>query len=292
MRWRGRQQSTNVEDRRGMGGAMGGRPMAVGGGCLGLVLVVVFVLMGGDPRVFLQQGAPPGAQAPAENQARAGGEDDQLGEFSKVVLRDTEAVWSAIFSNQLGKTYNPPEMVLFSGQVRSACGFASAAVGPFYCPGDQKVYLDLSFFQQMHSELNAPGDFAMAYVIAHEVAHHVQNELGQMQKVHSAQRGVGETQKNQLSVRLELQADYLAGVWAHHAQQMFKILEPGDIEEALRAATAIGDDKLQKSAQGYVVPDSFTHGTSAQRFAWFHRGLETGDIEGMFQLFELRYDSL
>jgi predicted metalloprotease len=194
-----------------------------------------------------------------------------------VVLADTEDVWTEQFK-KLGKQYRKPKLVLFSGQVSSACGFANAAVGPFYCPVDQQVYLDLGFFQQLARQFKAPGEFAQAYVIAHEIGHHVQNQLGLTEKVHSLRGRVSQEEFNQMSVRLELQADFLAGVWAHHAQQNWQILEPGDVETALRAATAIGDDKLQLEAKGYVVPDSFTHGTSEQRVRWFTKGLRSGDM--------------
>jgi predicted metalloprotease len=213
-------------------------------------------------------------QAPAAGPAPEGADDD-LKKFVSVVLAETEDVWRDEF-RKMNKTYRDPRLVLFSGQVDSACGFASAAVGPFYCPGDARVYLDLSFFDQLRLQFHAPGEFAQAYVIAHEVGHHVQNLLGISEQV-SARRGrVSEREYNQLSVRLELQADFLAGMWAHHAQETRHILEPGDIEQGLRAATAIGDDRLQKQARGYVVPDSFTHGTSAQRVKWFRRGFESG----------------
>jgi predicted metalloprotease len=195
----------------------------------------------------------------------------------RVVLGDTEDVWHDQF-RRLGKAYQEPHLVLFSGQIRSACGFANAAVGPFYCPADEKVYIDLSFYEELKNRFRAPGDFAQAYVIAHEIGHHVQNLLGVSDKVHAMQRRVDKAKANELSVRLELQADFYAGVWAHHAQKMRHILEPGDLEEALRAASAIGDDRVQKEARGYVVPDSFTHGTSEQRVRWFRRGFETGDL--------------
>lgn len=293
MRWRGRRRSTNIEDLRGGGGRrrLPGRRVSLGGGgILGLVLVLVYVLLGGDPAVFLQQpgGAPPAPmEAPLEVD-----KDDPMLDFVRVVLADTEEVWKELFDRHVEGDYKPAILSPFHGRVESACGFATAAVGPFYCPADQHVYLDFRFFQQLRDDLGAPGDFAMAYVIAHEVAHHVQNLLGQMQQVHNRQRRVGKVESNRLSVRLELQADYLAGVWARHAEQMFKILEPGDIQEALQAANSIGDDRLQKSAQGYIVPDSFTHGTSEQRLKWFTLGLKTGDLAGMKQLFELPYESL
>jgi predicted metalloprotease len=205
-------------------------------------------------------------------------EEEQRKDFVSVVLADTEAVWHKLF-NQMGRNYEEPKLVLFRGRVESACGLASSAVGPFYCPRDHKVYVDLEFFEELQKRFGAPGDFAQAYVIAHEVGHHVQDLLGISDRVHAQQGRMSKAEYNQLSVRLELQADFLAGVWAHHAQKMRNMLEEGDIEEALRAAEAIGDDRLQRQAQGYVVPDSFTHGTSAQRVRWFRRGFETGDVD-------------
>ena len=276
MRWAGRRRSSNVEDRRGVPV----RGLAVGGGMGTLLLVLLVVFFGGDPAALLQQ--QPGVQ-----QVQPNGQDDQLAEFVSVVLADTEDVWHALFRNQLGKPYREPELVLFTGQVQSACGFASAAVGPFYCPADEKVYIDLAFFDELRTRFGAPGDFAMAYVVAHEIGHHVQNQLGISDQVHEARGRLSETEYNRLSVRLELQADYLAGVWAHHAERTKQILEEGDVDEALRAASAIGDDRLQRQSQGYVVPDSFTHGSSEQRVRWFRRGLETGDVGGMEALFEM-----
>lgn len=299
MRWRGRRQSQNVEDRRGtsagrgFGRRMPARRMSVGGGIVGLIAVVAFLLLGGDPAVLLQQ-APQGGRPQAVPQRDASGRraDDTLAEFVGVVLADTEDVWSQLFTTQVGRDYEEADLVLFEGQVESACGFATAAVGPFYCPADSKIYLDLQFFQQLSRQLGAPGDFAMAYVVAHEVAHHVQNLLGLSSQVQRMRQRSSEVEANRMSVRLELQADYLSGVWARHADRMYQILEEGDLEEAMNAASAIGDDRLQKSGQGYVVPDSFTHGTSAQRLRWFRRGYETGDVGGMNQLFELPYDQL
>ena len=270
MRWQGGRQSGNVEDRRGSRG-----PMVVGGGIGTLVLIVIVMLLGGDPMALLQQQQPgnPGIGAPGDPAA-----NDEMKQFVATVLATTEDVWNEQF-RKLGKEYREPTLVLFTGEVRSACGFADAAVGPFYCPGDDKVYIDLQFFDELDRRFGAPGDFAQAYVIAHEIGHHVQNQLGISDRVHSARRSMSETEYNQLSVRLELQADFFAGVWAHHAHKMRPILEPGDLEEALQAATAIGDDALQRQARGYVVPDSFTHGTSAQRARWFRKGFETGDME-------------
>jgi hypothetical protein len=272
MRWKGRTQSSNVEDRRGAGG---GR-VILGGGLGTIVLILVFALMGGDPRQLLDQttltvpdaGVPAGPGAPLDDESR---------EFVSVVLKDTEDVWHALFA-KMGRTYREPTLVLFEGQVQSACGFASAAVGPFYCPGDAQVYLDTSFFDELHQRFGAPGDFAQAYVIAHEVGHHVQGLLGIAEQVQRERATLSEVEANRLSVRLELQADFFAGVWAHHAQRTKQILESGDVEEALGAASAIGDDRLQRQVQGTITPDSFTHGTSEQRVRWFRRGLETGDL--------------
>lgn len=269
MRWQSERRSENVEDRRGM---PSGRVMA-GGGLGMLILVVVIALLGGDPMALLQQA---GNQPAAVNQP-ADGAQDELKEFVQAVLADTEDVWRDLFRQQ-GRQYRDPKLVLFSGSVDSACGFANAAVGPFYCPADQKVYLDLSFFDELHTRFKAPGEFAQAYVIAHEIGHHVQNQLGISEKVQQARGRVSQEEYNQLSVRLELQADFFAGVWANHAQRMKNILEPGDIESGLRAASQIGDDKIQMQSRGHVVPDSFTHGSSEQRMRWFRRGLQTGDM--------------
>lgn len=270
MRWRDIRQSQNLEDRRGIGG--GG--LAIGG--LGTVVIIVLALLFGvDPRRLLDQssgGSSPGVQT----ERAANPEEEQLKQFTSAVLGHTEDTWSQIFQ-QNGRQYREPRLVLFSGQISSACGRASSAVGPFYCPGDERVYIDMAFYRELKSRFRAPGDFAQAYVIAHEVGHHVQNLLGISGRV-DAQRGrVSEREYNQLSVRLELQADFFAGVWAHYAQKR-GLLETGDVEEALGAASAIGDDRLQRENQGYVVPDSFTHGTSEQRVRWFRKGLETGDI--------------
>lgn len=272
MKFKGRTQSRNVQDRRGGGMKTG---MTLGAGTI--VVVIIALLMGQDPMQILQQTV--GDQSaqnsqPYESTAR----EDELMEFTGVVLKDTEDVWNKLFREQLGRAYKEPQLVVFSGGVQSACGMASSATGPFYCPGDDMVYLDLSFFDELGNRFGAPGDFAMAYVIAHEVGHHIQNLLGTTSQVDQYRGKVSEKEYNALSVRLELQADFLAGVWAHHAQSMNNILDPGDIEEALRAANAIGDDRLQKQSQGRVVPDAFTHGTSEQRMRWFKKGYETGDI--------------
>lgn len=272
MRWRGRERSENVEDRR----ALSGGKMAVGG-LGGVVLILLVLFLGGDPRELMQM---QGQIAPQDQQQRqdAGPQpDDEMAEFVSVVLRDTEDVWDQLFA-QMGDVYRKPKMVLFRDSVDSACGYQSAAVGPFYCPDDETVYIDLGFYDELKYRLGAPGDFAQAYVIAHEIGHHVQKLLGISDQVRRQQMAAGKASANELSVRLELQADFLAGVWAHHAEEKWRILEPGDIEEALNAASAIGDDRLQKKAQGYVVPESFTHGTSEQRVHWFSKGLKTGDI--------------
>lgn len=270
MRWREGRQSQNIEDRRGLG--RGG--MAIGG-LGGIVVLIIALLMGADPRQLLEQ-VPTEGPAPSSSSRSTNPEEEELRQFTSAVLANTEDVWSQTF-RQMGTQYREPTLVLFTDQVRSACGVAGTAVGPFYCPGDQKVYLDLSFFRDLQTRFRAPGDFAQAYVIAHEVGHHIQNLLGTMDKVSGAQSRLNEADANRLSVLLELQADFLAGVWAHHAQKQ-GILEPGDVEEALGAASAVGDDRLQRESQGYVVPDSFTHGTSEQRIRWFRKGLETGDI--------------
>ena len=271
MRWREGRQSANVEDRRGMG--RGG--MAIGGGLGGIVILVIALLLGADPSQLLEQ-LPSDTQAPATQSRPTNPEEEELRGLVGAVLADTEDVWNDIF-RQMGRQYREPTLVLFTDRVQSACGVAGAAVGPFYCPGDQKLYIDLSFYRELKTRFQAPGDFAQAYVIAHEVGHHIQNLLGTMDQVDSARQRMSEAEANQLSVRLELQADFLAGVWAHHAQKR-GVLEQGDVEEALGAASAIGDDRLQRQTQGYVVPDSFTHGSSEQRIRWFRKGLETGDI--------------
>ena len=272
MKWRDRRQSENVEDRRGM---TPGR-VAVGGGCGGLIILILALLLGADPQQLLEQlpANNPEGSVPTSRTTRPG--EDELRQFIGVVLAETEDVWTQIF-RQLNRQYVKPTLVIFTDRVDSACGRANSAVGPFYCPADQKLYADLSFFQDLRTRFQAPGDFAIAYVIAHEVGHHVQNLLGTMEQVSRRQRQTSEEMANELSVRLELQADYYAGVWAAHAEKR-GIVEPGDIEEALGAASAVGDDRLQRQHQGFVVPDSFTHGTSEQRIRWFRRGFETGDI--------------
>jgi len=266
-------ESSNVEDRRGIG--RGG--IALGG--IGTLLVAVLALIFGvDPRQLLS-GGPDSQTAPATQTGRAPGQqqEDEETRFVRRVLASTEDVWGDVF-RQGGQAYRQPTLVLFEGQTDTACGAGSAAVGPFYCPGDERVYIDLSFYDELRQRFSAPGDFAQAYVVAHEVGHHVQNLLGTSDKVTALQRRANEAQANQLSVRLELQADCYAGVWGYYAQRRGQ-LEPGDVEEALRAASAIGDDKLQMQSRGYVVPDSFTHGTSEQRVRWFRQGFNTGDLK-------------
>lgn len=269
MKWQGRQGSGNVEDRRGMSTGK----MALGGGIGTIVIILLVMLLGGDPSSVMNNMPVTGTEAETMEFSE---EEQQLAQFVSVVLKDTETVWEKIFG-QSGSTYRMPKLVLFSGQVQSACGYATASSGPFYCPGDEKVYIDLSFCNELKTRFGAYGDFAVAYVIAHEVGHHVQNLLGILEQVNSQRSRMSETRANQLLVRLELQADFLAGLWAHHEEGM-GYLETGDIEEALNAAASVGDDVLQKKYQGRVYPDSFTHGTAAQRRSWFHKGYLTGDI--------------
>ena len=278
MRWESGRRSDNVDDRRGMGG---GRMLLGGGmGVGGLILVVVMMLAGIDPRAVLQPGPGGGGPGPQRHQAnRIDPEQAPIVDFTKAVLGSTEDVWRQQFQ-RINRTYNEPKLVLFSGQTESGCGHASAAVGPFYCPRDNDIYLDLQFFQELRQRFQAPGDTAQAYVIAHEVGHHVQNELGISDRMEQARQRASKREANELSVRLELQADYLAGVWAHHAARTNpSLFEPGDIEEAIRGAGAVGDDRIQMQSQGYVVPDAFTHGSSAQRIRWFRKGYETGDLK-------------
>ena len=272
MRWQGRKGSSNVDDRRGRGVSGGGKGI-IGGG-LGLVILIIFTLLGGDPGVLLDNNkVTPGADVPYEETA----EEKELSEFVRVVLADTEQVWGDVFTD-IGEVYQEPTMVLFSGSVQSACGVAGSSSGPFYCPADNQLYIDLSFYNELKEKFNAPGDFAMAYVVAHEVGHHVQTLLGVTDQLNEIRGQVSETEYNQFSVRFELQADYLAGVFANYAQGK-GYLEEGDLEEALTAANAIGDDRIQKEGQGYVVPDSFTHGTSEQRMRWFKKGFDTGNLD-------------
>lgn len=266
----GRRRSTNVEDRRGRGGQL-----AIGGGGLGIVGIILFLLFGGDPMDLLG-GSDSGSTVTTPYVETE--QEQELADFVSVVLADTEDVWTELFAEQ-GLRYEEPTLVLYTGQVQTACGFGSAAAGPFYCPGDRKLYIDLEFYDELQTTFRAPGDFAMAYVVAHEVGHHVQTLLGISDQVMPLRQRMSETEFNKYLVRFELQADYFAGVWAHHVQGK-GYLERGDVEEAIRAASAVGDDTIQKRARGYVVPDSFTHGSAKQRMYWFERGLKLGSIEG------------
>ena len=273
MKWQGRRISGNVEDRR----RIGGKQVAVGGGIGGIILVILFALLGGNPEDatrILEQG---GMETAAGETRPLTEEEIQESRFVGVVLAETEDVWNRIFQ-EAGRSYREPKLVLFSERISSACGFAGAASGPFYCPGDERVYIDLDFFKQMQDRLEAGGDFALAYVIAHEIGHHVQNLLGITDKVMAQRNRLEEEEFNRLMVRLELQADFLAGVWAYYADRTAGLLEEGDIEEAMNAAAAVGDDRIMRQTQGYVVPDAFTHGTSEQRVRWFSKGFQTGDI--------------
>ncbi len=270
MRWQNRQGSKNVEDRRGGGMGRAGAGIGIGG----ILVVIIALLMGENPLQFLQQVQ---TQAPVQNTEPGAQPNDEMGQFVSVVLKETETTWNQVFQQQLNQRYEEPVLVLFDGGVQSACGMASAATGPFYCPGDYKLYIDLSFYRELKERFRAPGDFAMAYVVAHEVGHHVQNLLGITDQIDRQRGRVSQAQYNQLSVRLELQADFLAGVWAHHAGRS-DLLEAGDIEEAMQAANAIGDDRIQRETSGRVVPESFTHGTSEQRMRWFMKGYNSGDI--------------
>jgi uncharacterized protein len=279
MRWEDFRTSSNVEDRRGMG-------MPGGAGGLGIGTIVILGLVGWalgiDPRLLIggaemMTGGGSGYQQ--QQQGRQGAPQDEAGRFAAAILGNTEDVWKAVLPQQVNQQYQPPKLVLFSGSTRSGCGGAQSAMGPFYCPLDQTVYIDLSFFEEMQRRFRAGGDFAYAYVLAHEVGHHVENQLGILPRVQERQRQVGQAEGNQLSVRVELMADCLAGVWAHHSQQRWKSLEQGDIEEAIRAAEAIGDDRLQKQSGGRVVPDSFTHGSSEQRVRWLTTGLKSGTVQ-------------
>ncbi len=300
MRWQGGRESENVEDRRGQGGSGGGLGGGLGGGFGGrgggfrigrgglgiggvVVLLLVSVVLGVDPTVLLNGGDPADQGTAGRTQigdaAPRSQADDELKRFVSVVLADTEDTWQGLFQ-QMGRQYRDPTLVLFTGTVSSGCGRAQAAMGPFYCPMDRKLYIDLGFYRELRDRFQAPGDFAQAYVIAHEVGHHVQNLLGISDKVQAAQqRARDQAEANALSVRLELQADCFAGIWGNHANRDRRLLEPGDVEEALTAASAIGDDRLQRQARGTVSPDSFTHGSSAQRVRWFRTGLESGRLE-------------
>lgn len=268
MKWQGRRGSGNVQDSRGMSG---GR-MVAGGGLGTIVILIIVWLLGGDPSSILNQ-----MEGGSTEQVAPTAEEDQMAQFVSVVLADTEEIWGKIF-DESGSSYRQPKLVLFTGEIQSACGYATAASGPFYCPSDEKVYIDLSFCEDLQQKYGAYGDFAVAYVIAHEVGHHVQNLMGTLEQVSTERARLSETRANQLTVRLELQADFLAGVWAHYADKMLNTIEPGDIEEALNAASSIGDDVLQMKYQGRVVPDAFTHGSAAQRSKWLRKGWETGDV--------------
>jgi predicted metalloprotease len=279
MRWKGREGSANVEDRRGGGGGFPRPGKGLGLGCGGIILVIAFAMITGQDPLQLLDAIGGGASAPQSapaGPAAAGAASDELSQFASVVLRDTEITWQQLFARD-GQRYRDPSLVLFSGSVASACGYNSAAVGPFYCPGDEKVYIDLSFFNELSRRFGAPGDFAQAYVLAHEVGHHIQKVVGISERVHEAQQRRSQEEANALSVRLELQADCLAGVWAHFAKKDRDLLEPGDVEEGLRAAQVIGDDMMQRRATGTVQPESWTHGSSEMRVRWLRRGLELGD---------------
>jgi len=292
MKWEGREEeeSENVEDRRRMSPTVG---IAAGGG--GLLILIIALIFKVDPAQLTQLLN----QGPANQQTSSmpGGsvstdpEEEKLASFTKIIFHDTELVWTDQFQ-AMGREYSKPTLVLFTGQVDSACGQADSAVGPFYCGGDNKVYIDLAFYKDMQRKLNAPGEFARAYVVAHEVGHHVQGLLGYSSRVAQARRSGDDLEAHHMSVRQELQADYFAGVWANHAQAKFHYLEPGDVETALNAANQIGDDTLQKKARGTVMPDTFTHGTSAQRVKWFNKGFATGDVNGAAAVFDLPYEAL
>jgi predicted metalloprotease len=271
MLWQGQRESENVEDARGSGG---GR-LVMGGGIGTVILVVLYLVLGGDPQALFNAQQQAQVSQPAQVNTQA--PRDDASKFVAVVLADTEDAWNDVF-RQMGRKYEEPRLVLFTDLIQSGCGFARGATGPFYCPQDRQVYIDLGFFRQLQERLGAGGDFAEAYVIAHEVGHHVQKLLGITDRVDAARRRASESESNRLSVRLELQADFLAGVWARYADRVKHVVEAGDIEEAIRAANAVGDDRLQSRSRGYVVPDSFTHGTSEQRVRWFRRGYETGDV--------------
>ncbi|MEL6776462.1 MAG: neutral zinc metallopeptidase [Cyanobacteria bacterium J06597_16] len=289
MRWKTGRRSQNVQDRRGqrggyrggLGGSRGGgSPMVIGGGGLGMVVfAIIITLLGGDPTILLDAAAPTGQSPNGAPYQASSAEENEQADFVSFVLASTEDTWNNIFPREFGGGYREPQLVLFTGVVQSACGTAQSAVGPFYCPADQQVYIDLGFYQDLKYKLGAPGDFAQAYVIAHEVGHHVQNLLGISTQVRAAQSRLRKVEANKLSVAQELQADCFAGIWAYDANRQGDLLEQGDIEEAMNAASKIGDDNLQKQQRGYVNPDSFTHGSAAQRMEWFQRGLTTGDVD-------------
>ena len=292
MKWRGREQSSNVEDRRGVSPKMA---MGGGGSIIAVIVVLIVKFVGGDPQVqqIAGQMAQKAVNARQAAPAEAGdGIQDENRAFISVVLRDTETIWTKLFKEQVGTPYVAPKLVIFDGQTQTACGTGQSAMGPFYCPADRQVYIDPSFFDDLAKRHSAPGDFAQAYVIAHEVAHHIQNILRFNVPVNQARQSGNERLSNQMSVRLELQADFLAGVWAHHAHKEYGILEEGDMQEAIQAANQIGDDTLQKQATGYVTPERFTHGTSAQRVKWFKHGLLSGEMADAESLFRIGYDRL
>lgn len=272
MRWKGREKSNNIEDRRGISGGK----VAVGGSIGTIAIVIIVLLLGGNPNELIKN-MQYSNQTPQVSNSAIIEAEAELSEFASVVLKDTEDVWHTLFNNG-GRTYREPTLVLFNGSVQSACGYSSSATGPFYCPGDEKVYIDISFLADLQQRLGAEGDFAMAYIIAHEVGHHVQKQLGIINKLDQLRGKASEAEYSRNLVRLELQADFLAGIWAHHAQRTKNILEEGDVDEAVNAAAAVGDDRIQMQSQGYIVPDAFTHGTSEQRKSWFMKGFRTGDL--------------
>ena len=280
MRWEGRRQSDNVEDRRSTG-----QQVLVGGGLLTLLFMIVMMFLGADPMQMVQMA--PEMMAPQQQGPPGKPIDDEMGKFIKTVMADNEDVWSSLFPKVFGRRFAPPKLVMFTRQVRSGCGIADAGAGPFYCPLDKTVYIDPVFYEELKRRFGAPGDFAQAYVIAHEIGHHVQNQLGISNKVQSMRARLSDRDYNQLSIRMELQADFLAGVWAHHIARYAGILDEEDIREAVNAAQAIGDDRIQKQAQGYVVPEAFTHGSSEQRVRWFLYGLKTGNPNLMDRAFEV-----
>jgi uncharacterized protein len=288
MQWEGREESENVEDTRGMGGSRG---LVAGGGIVGVIVVILGLIFGVDVGNFRGGGGGGGGPGPDQPAGPRDPEEDRMAKFAGVILRDTEDVWDEQFA-KLGKRYEKPKMRLFTDSVDTKCGPADAGVGPFYCPADSRVYIDLSFFEVLEKQLKSGGEFARAYVIAHEVGHHVQRLLGYSARVDQARRSGSKREANEMSVRLELQADFLAGVWAHHGQKKFNFLEPGDIESAQTAAYNIGDDVLQKRSGRRPVPESFTHGTAKQRQRWFTDGFKTGDVKRAALLFELRYNEL
>jgi len=271
MRWKGRQGSSNIEDRRGLSGGK-----FIGGGIGTIIIIIILYLLGGDPGQIMDETQLTNSQNSSEYKPTL--EEQELAEFTSVVLKETETVWTDLFKDNDIK-YEEPKLVLFTNSVNSACGYSGSSTGPFYCPGDRKIYIDLSFFTELRERFNAPGDFAIAYVIAHEVGHHVQTLLGINAKVNSLSNKLSKKEFNKYLVRLELQADYFAGVWAHYVKRM-NILEEGDLEEAINAASSVGDDRIQKNTQGYIVPDAFTHGTSEQRKKWFYKGFLSGDMNG------------